>query len=209
MPLGANAIVLVTYASTYSGQRILLTSTWRVGATNSTQTPALDTLDIATYFGTGGANTLLTKYLACLSQNVTVGSCIAQGIHPTRFVKASVTVAQGGTVAADAPSGNTCGVVTLRTALAGRKQIANKHIGPIAGSSAAFGSPVTALRTALQDVGIQLITSRTVNCTTAGQTIPLEPVIFHRGDKTSTGLESYVVSDRIGTLRRRTLRVGE
>lgn len=209
MPLGANAVVLVTYRSDFAQQRYLLTLTYRISATNSTQTPALDTIDIVTFFTNTAAGTLQANYRNCLADNVTINRVNAQGIWPIRFIRQQAVVANAGTWGATAVTGNVAGVLTLRTALSGRKQVSNKHIGPIASNAMAAGAPVAGLTTALGNLVISMVTSRVVDCTTAGQTMTLDPCIFHRSTGTSDLIESGNSSDRIGTMRSRTLRVGE
>lgn len=209
MPLGQNAIVLVSYQSTYNSQRYLLTHTYRIETTNSGQTPAQDTEDIlATMTGTGAAD-LLTKYRACLGTNVTIDEAVVQGIWPTRFVRRSVGLALGGSMADTADTGNVAGVVTMRTELAGRGQIANKHIGPPGRSGLNTGSISNDLLSALNILGAQLAADVQVALSAAGQSIEMVPVIFHRASGTSNPIDDHIVSGRVGTMRRRTLRVGQ
>lgn len=209
MPLGVNNIVLITYRSQYASQRYLLTHTYRVGSTTSTQTPALDSNDIALSFSQTGALELLDQYAACLGNNVQIREVIAQAIHPTRFVRASLALAVDGAGLTPASTGNIAGTITLRTFLAGRDQVAVKHVGPPMDEGVNAGAPSAGLFNALNTLGSGLVSNRIVDCTTAGETITLEPVIFHRASGTASGLADWVVSDRIGTMRRRTLRVGE
>lgn len=209
MPLGTNSVFLVSYETTFASQRYLFTQTFRIVNSDSDQTPALDTFDLVQHFIGTGANDLLTRYRACLASNAIVIGCTVQGIYPIRFVRSSATLNLVGTQSNQANTGNIAGVVTLRTHLAGRSQVANKHVGPAAVDMFEAGAAVAAERTALLNLGNRITENIVVDLSTAGQEISYIGCIYHKASQTNDLVVTAVASDRAGTMRRRTLRVGQ
>jgi len=209
MPLGANAIVLISYRIEYEAQRYLFTQTYRIDATTSTQFPAQDTTDIVNVFAASGTGTVLNALLKCLATNASVRECTAQGIYPIRFVKKSYALNLPGTGVGTTNTGNIAGVLTLTTDLAGRSMVANKHVGPPPTAEVTAGAPTTGYRLDLNSLGQAILDGETFNLTAAAESMTLGPVIFHKATQTATGITDRNASTRIGTMRRRTLRVGE
>lgn len=208
MPLAVGSIVLVTYKGTYAAQRYMLTHTYRVSNSTSTGNTTDDTGLIALYFSNTGANDFATRYRLCLATNYTINEIVAQPIYPQRLVRQSISVVYSGTGGTDADTGNICGVVTLRTQFAGRSQVANKHVGPIPKTGFTSGQVSGTLPTSLFNFLNSLRAIQNVPADGANS-IELTPVIWHKGITQHDVITTGVVSDRVGTMRRRTLRVGE
>lgn len=208
MPLAVGTIVQVSWRSEYQAQRYLLTHTYRVLSNNSTQDTAQDTASIAQFFSQTGAGDLTQKYRTCLATDAVIREIVAQPIHPQRLVRRSVNVNYPGTSSGTASTGNVAAVLTLRTQLAGRSQVANKHIGPPATVDIGAGLIGANLQAAMFTLQFEMDDQQSVPADGAN-VIELVPVIFHKGTGLHDVIVSGVVSTRLGTMRRRTLRVGE
>lgn len=208
MPLAVGTVVLVSYKVSFQQQRYLLTTTWTVLLSTSTQNTATDTNDIAVSFAVGGAGTFATRYRNALGTNCTVDSVVAQPISPVRLVKREVVMGVPGTGSGTASTGNLAGVISLLTDKAGRSQIANKHIGPVPSGDIVLGKISAAYTLVLIDLLTSLRTARVVNLSDANS-LTLGAAIFHKATGGVDAVTSGLISDRVGTMRRRTLRVGE
>lgn len=203
-PLGVGDILQQSWISTWQAQRVLLTNTWIV-ANPGTGTDGSDQLqELADFFASGADGTMLNLYLLCLSSEVTCSEARVQKIKPIRTRYFSSSVGANG-VGGLANTGNVATVGTLVSDLAGRDQVGNKHVGPIPADTYAAGAPTNAQLIAMGNFMNQLKLPHT----TLATSISIAPILFHR----ATGLYNYVtqyrLSTRVGTLRRRTLRVGE
>lgn len=161
--------------------------------------------NILSSFGPGGANDQTTAYLALLPPQYTLTSLNAQVIYPTRSAYASL--GGGGLVGTGpaATAANDSAAFTLRTALAGRKQVSTKKIGPIGdGARAAGGYTILYAASLAAFAGFQL-GEKTV-AADGGQ---YHQVIYHR---TSPGqydyIESFIVASTARVHRRRTVGIG-
>lgn len=208
MPLAVGAIVQVSWRSEYQSQRYLLTHHYRVLTNNSTQNTADDTASIASFFSLTGAGSLTTKYRVCLATDTVIREIVAQPIWPQRLVRRSVNVNYPGTSSGTASTGNVAAVLTLRTQLAGRSQVSNKHIGPPATVDIGAGMIGANLQAAMFNLLDEFDDQQSVPADGANL-IELVPVIFHKSTGQHDVLVSGVVSTRLGTMRRRTLREGE
>lgn len=208
MPLAVNDIIGITYRSSWQEQRILLTLTYKITGTDSTQSVATDLAAISMWFTEGDANKVLQPYLSCLAQDVLVESVRAQKISGVRSVYKETAINTGGLVGFDAVTGNVAFPITLKTDLAGRNQVANKHIGPLPSNFIDSGKLNVAANPNIVNLETELLDSVVV-VPGVGETITLFPVIFHKSNQTSDFITSAQHGDRIGTMRRRTLRVGE
>jgi len=208
MALQVNDVVLASYVYTLFGQRYLSTWTYRVNSNSAPDDTPLEVLAIAQHFATAGANEPMTRLSAAYPSNTLFTAVRAQKIAPTRSVYRTVTPGiPNGTFSTAATTGNLAAVVTLTTAIAGRDQIANKHIGPAPTTGIGDGLVSSAWKIPLNALGVEMIAPQAV--VSNGGVIELVSCIFHRSSTTSTDVLSYLLSDRIGTMRRRTLRVGE
>jgi len=206
MGLPVNSICLVQWVGEYVGQRILLNHTFKVVSDAAPVGPFLRSQEIAGEIESEAAG-MTFRYLACLPSNYSLKKVRFQVISPIRYQYAVVSSSKVGANSNPAKTGNVAAVVTLQTGVAGRSEIANKHIGPCPGSSFDEGAPEAAYTDVLDDLGNELVT--VYSAVIAGSAVELTPVIFHRAINQSSPVIIWQTSDRIGTMRRRTLRVGE
>lgn len=208
MPLPAGTIVAVNFVGDWLAQRYMLTTTWRILITTSVQDTSQDAQSIAVHFtDTSLTTNFIQRYRQCLGSDYTIREVNAQAIHPIRHVKASVNLAYSGQFIGTITSGNLAAIITLRTQLAGRTQVSNKHIGPLAQESLSGGAPGFGLPAALANFGAKLTQNEVAPA--GPNSITLVPVIFHRDSGQHDVVLNHVVGTRLGTMRRRTLRVGE
>lgn len=205
MPLAVNDILQITYKSVYASQRVLLNLTYRVKSTQSPESVPVDLQTTANWFAAAGPASILQLYANCIGQNCVIQTVRAQRIFPVRTLFIEATAAIYGLSGSDANTGNIQNPVTLVTQLAGRKQVATKKIGPTRVDSFGSGAPTPLQMTRLGLLGAAMAAETTV----PGLVIVLTPVIFHKQSNTWDDMYTYKVSDRVGTLRRRTLRIGE
>lgn len=208
MPLAIGTIVQVSWRSEYQTQRYLLTHTYRVLLNSSTQDTTTDTGSIVLHFQSTAVGTLTARYRLCLATDAVIREIVAQPVHPQRLVRRSIVVNYPGTSSGTASTGNIAAVLTLRTQLAGRSQVANKHIGPPATVDIGAGLIGANLEAAMFNLAGTLDNNQEVPADGANL-ITLVPVIFHRATGGHDVIVSHAISSRLGTMRRRTLRVGE
>lgn len=208
MPLAANSIVQLSYLSEWASQRVMLVRNFVVTANNSTQTVPADLGSILAKFSAGGAGTLLGSYLDCLAENVTVKKARVQAIYPLRTSYVEAPVGLAGLFTGDADWGQSCGVVTVRTDVAGRNQVGNVHVGPLADPTVVEGYLTEFVKLKLAALGANLAGSWSV--TAGAGSISLSPVLFH----TTAVPPSYSiitnasVQDTAREIRRRTVGAG-
>lgn len=205
MPLPVGAVVAVTYRGLCLSQRVLFTMHYRVSATTSTSSVTADLALIGSLFGDPVGGVVIPEYLDCLPSNMQVLSTRTQEIQPDRSVYIDTITDSAGTFDDIAATVNLQHPLTLTTAFSGRDQIGVKKVGPAPSGAVVGGAPTAAYRTLLGDLGEALIATQ-VEPTNA---ITLEPVLYHPSDESNNPLFNYRVPDRTGTMRRRTLRVGE
>ena len=154
MSLNLNDIVRVDYRGTCYGQRIILTTSYRVSvAFTAGGTISSDLGLILSTLGPGGVNDIPIVYLPCLQNAYTLDEMRAQVIAPVRsayrsilFVADNAGTGGAGTVANDSAA------ITLRGPLSGRQNVATKHIGPVPDSVSANGLLTNAYKAALQNL---------------------------------------------------------
>lgn len=210
MPLLLNDVVLITYHSDIFNQRILLTLTYKVSAASTGGNSAIQDLQaIANEFASTVTSEVLIKYLGILPENCVVKKVRAQKIYPlprTAFVEAEIN-SDGQSDDGVATASNVAGVITLKTDLGGRSQVANKHIGPLAAGAYTAGKLGGATLTDFGDLAVAL---KTAVIPADGPVIV--PVIYHRnadGPTTKTDLVTgALVQDTLRTMRRRTVGLG-
>jgi hypothetical protein len=178
---------------------------YNVSATTSAQSVLQDLGTINGHFTLAGVGSVMGSYLACLPTDYTLDFCRSQVLSPFRSVYVDAAVATPGTFPALASTGNLQHAITLHTANGGRDQIAVKKIGPAPDGTYAGGAPDPAYKAGplLALAGV-LISQRI----TLGVQITLDPIVKHPNN-TGQPVVGYRLPDRTGTMRRRTLRVGE
>lgn len=142
-------------------------------------------------------------YKEALPSNATIFAVTAQVIAPTRSVYRFTTVSVAGTEGSAANQGNTAGVLTFRTQAGGRREVCNKHIGPVPDDASLNGQPTVAWGAKISALAGALLNPLSL----ATGTLGLVPIINHPGTEFSV-MDSASVADRLGTMRRRTLRIG-
>lgn len=131
-------------------------------------------------------------------------SCTVQKLRPLPIGAAQVSTAAStpGGRAGDILPAQTCGLISLRTALAGRANRGRSYIPrPVEGDNTANGNPAALYLGALVGVRDGLIASRLV--TNGVDSATLLPVIYHRLTGTSTDITAGIVRGYWATQRRR------
>lgn len=205
MALPVNSIILISYRGTCMAQRILLTMPYKITQSESAQSDTADLALIADKFGDSVSGVVIAQYLACLPSNYSLNATRAQRIYTARSVYLEVPSTASGTWDDVALTANLQHPVTMTTTTAGRNQIAVRKIGPAPTNAVASGAPTAAYVTALT----ALANAMTISQSIADPFIKLEPVIYHKSSGQSNEIFNYRIPDRTGTMRRRTLRVGE
>jgi hypothetical protein len=209
----AGDIFLVSAFGRCLAQRIILTQTYRlstypVGVTDLECQQAL----MNWVAGAPGQNDgLETVYRQCLPTNYTLEEWHVQKISPFRVRVNIQTRNQGGLVAGEAQTANVAGVITLKTDLAGRSQVANKHIGPLAQDEAyqsyTSGNLSAGMLALFGDLRDQL----QAEAAPGPSGWLFLPVIYHRALaplQNATPITTGVVQQTVRVMRRRTLGVG-
>jgi len=97
-------------------------------------------------------------------------------------------------------------ILTARTDMAGRDQVGNYHIGPLAADDQDEGAPVPGLVDAVTAFGDRLLEMTAFAFPGGGY---CDWCLFNWETHQASNITNIMVGDRIGTMRRRTLRVGE
>jgi hypothetical protein len=162
-----------------------------VGAT--TQQVA-ETLDVA----------LEARYKAVLSVGARYRGVSVQRVHPGGVTVPSATSDNDGpgAVAGDMLATQVSGIVSSRTDLAGPRYRGRVYI-PFPGETdnQATGVPSAAYVTAIEDLAEELFTPFTAGA--GGNTVTLDPVVFHRDTNSGTAITSFIARTVWATQRRR------
>lgn len=207
-----NDVLLITYKGTAAGQRILLTTTYKITVVptpmdaNVFVNAAID----AVRAGVGGGDLVETKYRACLPPEYELDSIRGQIIAPNRRVYAEQLRGVPGTHLDTMETANLAAVITLRTAFAGRNQVGNKHIGPLpsAGAVMVLGELTGAYKALLTTLATALMS----NIVPVGIAAVARPVIYHADGAVPPNtdwVESAIIGETVRVMRRRTVRLGE
>jgi hypothetical protein len=188
----------ITHVTTTNAQVGLMVSHWRVG---SIVAPGPTDQEFA-----DGFSTLMAAAIKALMSNAAVyKGCIAQKVFPLPVLARAtgVTLAgAGGVVGTEAPT-QTCGLITLRTAVAGRSGRGRKYIPfPSVADINSTGDPSTSYGTRLATL---------MNLLINGQSIPgalgnanVAPCIWHRANPALSNLVTTgLVRSSFATQRRR------
>jgi len=207
-----NDVLLITYKGTAAGQRILLTTTYKITVVPvpTDATVFVNAAIEAVRAGVGGGDLIETKYRACLPVEYELDSIRGQIIAPNRRVYSETLRGVPGTHADGMETANLAGVITLRTAFAGRNQVGNKHIGPIpsAGAVMVLGELTGAYKTLLGTLATALM----AQLVPVGIAAVARPVIYHPDGAVPPNtdwVESAIIGETVRVMRRRTVRVGE
>lgn len=208
MSVAANDIILATFEGTCVGQRIMLTHTYRVASITA---PPFDERtvceNIAERMSAGGANIIEGPLLNAMPSNYTLTGIHVQKIWPVRFRRFSLPLAAAGAIANAALSANVSTCLSMHSDEAGRSQVANKHVGPLATAVGWYtGGELTAgYKAVLDALGAALLSD-----ITAAGWYNIVPTIFHRGDVVPkwNDIVGLVREDTVRVMRRRTVGLG-
>lgn len=209
MAITVGDILLVSFRGTIFSQRVILTQTYKVISGDSGSATEYDfSTDAANSFLPGEANDPLTlAYLDCLATDYTLNEIRVQRIYVVRDVYGAVYEALAGTGLGTCVEGISATPITLVSDAAGRSEIAVKHIGPVPTAGMSAGAPTVSQRDKLAVLGDEITADRTFP-SPAGPVV-CTPCIWHRAIAQSSLVVGYRISDRVGTVRRRILRLGE
>jgi len=145
-----------------------------------------------------------TAYANVMPTNCEVNSASLQKIFPLpkEDAAASTVAATPGTIADDLLPRQTCGIITLRTGLAGRKFRGRVYIPfPPENANDGAGQPTPAYLTLLD--AIATLHDDIITFAVGLTTISLVPVVFHRLTGTYDQIFTAVTRPRWATQRRR------
>jgi len=202
MAISAGDQVLVTFETNVNGQVCLSTFGYVTPDANPVVGVDVAMTGIITQLkaGGGGGDVLESDFLDCMSEDAILQKITAQLVRPTRYAKVSQSIVSPGTVVAPVNFQQSCGVITRRAALAGRKYTSTLHVPGMPDTfanegiiSSAYSTALTALATALK-----------VTLTDAGNSLTWFPSILHRsGVPQFSYLDTTEVQSTIRTMRRR------
>lgn len=185
---------IVTYTSSQIGVN---TAHFKVTAIAGTATTDAA---IAAAFDTA----LAPRYAAVLSVGARYRGTSIQKIFPLppKVPQAAVSNDQPGTVAGDMMAGQVAGLIWAKTTNAGPTERGRMYL-PFVGetSNAATGVPVAGYVTDISDIADEVYSPVTIGA--GGNTATLDPVIWHRGTLTATGIDSFGARTVWATQRRR------
>jgi len=205
MTVALNDLFAVTAVGECFNQRIMLTAHYAVIVVGTSTVEAVVTSDLIDSVRAGGGQDVLeSDYLACLPPEYNLVRWVAQKIAPVRYAYQFLNRGEVGTHANSTETANQAGVITLRTVLAGRQNISNKHIGPLPQDVAVQDSGLltVAYKALLNTLGVQMVTQ----ITGGGTATQWAPVVRHNSPLNSfTYLSQTANGDTVNTMRRRTV----
>jgi hypothetical protein len=208
MALALNDITQVTIRSKLFDQRILnvLHYVVNVAATGSTEDQLFDLADCVAL--NKGGSTFMTSFLAAVCPELTVESVRAQRVYPTRTIYMEQSLGSQGLNAGVCSTANVAASIAKRSSTPGRMGVGRIQIAGIpATAMIAGGLDVAYMVGKLDPIG----TSIKLNITTPFAPVTHVPVIYN--PKGNPNKFSLLVScdtvDRVSTMHRRTLRIGE
>lgn len=209
MDLEVGSIALVTAVGTYANQTIMFTQTYAAVAAVPDTDANVAALALLTALraGGGGGDILETAYLGCLTENYTLTRWTVQIVQPVRGVIQSVNRGLPGLIEEDPHTANVAAAITLRTELAGRRYVANKHIGPAPTSATYLDGGV--FKVAYTDKLVSLKNALLIGFNNILSGYWWKPCITHRAPLTGYSLvTSGVAQSSVRVQRRRTVGLG-
>lgn len=209
MTIAVGDIIRLNAVGSVFGQRIMLTLPYGVQQITGPQ-PEADVCNelLNEVRGGGGGDLFESLYLSCLPVDYQLVKWVAQKTNPIRYAYVKVNRNTPGTHAGACEETNLAAVITMSGYLAGRDQIANKHIGPLPGGATvrADGELVIAYKALLDTLGTALASTVLL----PGTGVTLAPCIPHAAAPgTYSTIADNETQDTIRVMRRRTVRVGE
>lgn len=188
-------IKYATYCAGNAGINVLHYACTAVAGTGSTDIQLATQLDAL----------MAPLYKACMAGIATYYGIRAQRVTPlpkSLSVVVSPNIGVGLAGAAALP-GQVCGIITLQTAIAGRKNRGRVYV-PFPASAqndATNDTPVGGYKNEIQSLGVGL--TSTIVAGVGGNTSTMVPVIYHRKDSTFTLVVSIRANQKWATQRRR------
>jgi len=205
MTVALNDLFAVAAVGSCFNQRIMLTHHYAVSFVGSSTNEAVVTNDMVDALrGGGGGDAWETLYRALMPADWTLEYWQVQKIAPVRYAYQKASRGVAGTHAATTETANQSAILTLRTALAGRQDISNKHIGPIPQDAAVQvnGTLNAAYKTLLGNLGTAMLALLTGPATGT----VWYPVVRHNTPPNSfTQVLTFATGDTVNTMRRRTV----
>lgn len=207
MPLATGDIVQIQWRGLAMSQQILLTRHYLLsggGGAAGNSVPA-DLLDIGNNVYVGGAFDKTTDLLACMPTNYQLFEVRCQRVAPDRSVLVDkIAGPDAGTEGTNAVVPNDCAVITYRTDLSGRRQVANLHIGPLPSDGATAGQITGPYNGLLNALAITLADS----FQPAGFAGTLKAIILHKPAMTWDLITNFQIQPQARVMVRRTLNRG-
>lgn len=209
-----NDLMLVTFEAVCYGQKIVLTHTLKATTVTGDQSVLTAQGDILDKLKEGGDLDVVTFWSACLQTSCTVKKMTAQRIHPTRMRKTEITQDKGGLAGASEAT-NLASAISFKTQFGGRKQIANKHIGPLAFGTAETLIKDGVLTAAYVALFIDLADALLAAPTTNAGNVQWTPCIVHRAKEKphpitgSDVYDTYEINGVLSSQRTRIIGKGE
>lgn len=206
MSLSVDDVLILTFSGTLFEQRIMTVLRMVVvagdpGPTNQDQLEA-----ILTFFNDPvGGGKPFNELLDCQTNQVMYSEARIQRIYPFRTVYYPQPCTGVGTGAGNAASANIAAVVRKRSNKIGRTGIGSVHVAGIAEVSMTSGLIEPGLVTELSEFGATLKDQYTM----PASTLAVRFCTANGLNADETIVTATSVDDRVKTMRRRTLRVGE
>lgn len=207
--LAVGDVLSVNWNMRMAEQQILLTTHWKItditgGGFNVEMNALFEAMN--TLFDSVGEVT--DCLVDCLCTDVSILSVDFQSIYNPRYIKVPLLPAQdAGTVAGNSLPPNVAHVMTLRTDVAGRDQIGNKHIGPVPPSFTSGGRVTATGNGAYAPLLTALKTPISVSA--GGVDVNLDPCIYRRSDPGNSPLiTNGYLQQTTRVERRRTVGLG-
>lgn len=205
MPINVASRVLITYRGTWAAQRFQLGLSYVVSASTSPNTIIQDLGTLAGHFSSVVAFGILDSYRKCLPTDATIDFVRIQQTIPSRSVYLDNPLAVVGLFPQVASTGNLQFPITLHTAAGGRNQISVKKIGPAPNTTYTDGEPDPVYKAGPLSIFANVLRQQQI---TAAPVITLDPVVPHPFTVDDPVIGARLPT-RVGTMRRRTVRVGE
>lgn len=208
MAVAVGDVFLLTMRGRCNLQRIITTLTYRITAWSGVSDEYNLALGMAQAFAATGLFNMETPYLGVMANNYTLDEIRAQKIRPVRYRYATVSIGNTGAFADNALSSNTSVDITMWAALAGRRYVTTKHIGP---TPTAVGVYTDGLITNGYKVPMLTLRDKMLaTWTSAGLGVTMQPTIAHQPPLTGdTLIADGTVQDTVRVMRRRTVGLGE
>lgn len=207
MGLAVGDIVQVSWRGTSMAQKMMLVRNYVLsgGGGNAGNSVPDDLSQLGTEISVGGAKDITTAFLNVMPSNYDLFEVRCQVIAPERSVLVDTFAGPAaGTEGTAANVPNDAAVVTFRTDIAGRKQVANIHLGPLPSDAATQGQLTAGYNAKLLTL-VDKLTTAIQPLAWAGT---LKPIILHRPAMTWNLITNFQIQPQARVMVRRTLNRG-